>query len=248
MIFYMIQNTNYIFSVDVIKKVNEVLSYDVNIQSLYKQGMEYLNTLSNNVGGDDSVRPQDDAIVETNLNISNEIEENNAVVNESTDKIEKQNIGGESITVEQVQEEQLTQMEQDAKFINENMSLILPLKGTITSRFGLRESQNPTVPKNHTGIDIAANQGTIFVSAMDGIVEKVSSEGDLGNHLKITNGDIATVYAHCKTIYVKEGQQIGRGEEIGEVGSTGNSTGPHLHFEIKKEGRYVDPDLILKFE
>lgn len=71
--------------------------------------------------------------------------------------------------------------------------------------------------------------------------------GDLGNHIKITNGDVSTVYAHCKTIYVKKGDNIKQGQQIGEVGSTGNSTGSHLHFEIRKEERYVDPDLILNF-
>lgn len=57
-----------------------------------------------------------------------------------------------------------------------------------------------------------------------------------------------TVYAHCKTIYVQQGEQIMQGQKIGEVGNTGNTTGPHLHFEIRKENRYIDPDLILKFE
>lgn len=71
--------------------------------------------------------------------------------------------------------------------------------------------------------------------------------GDLGNHFKIVSDDVMTVYAHCKTIYVKEGQEIKQGQQIGEVGSTGNVTGPHLHFEIRKEGRYVDPDLLLNF-
>lgn len=71
--------------------------------------------------------------------------------------------------------------------------------------------------------------------------------GDLGNHIKITNGDVSTVYAHCRTIYVKKEDKIKQGQNIGEVGSTGNSTGPHLHFEIRKEERYVDPDLILDF-
>lgn len=71
--------------------------------------------------------------------------------------------------------------------------------------------------------------------------------GDLGNHFVIASDDVKTVYAHCKTIYVKEGDSISQGQSIGEVGSTGNVTGPHLHFEIKKEDRYVDPDLILEF-
>ena len=72
--------------------------------------------------------------------------------------------------------------------------------------------------------------------------------GDLGNHVKIVNDDVMTVYAHCKKIYVKEGEKISQGQQIGEVGTTGNTTGPHLHFEIRKENRYVNPDLILKFE
>ena len=77
--------------------------------------------------------------------------------------------------------------------------------------------------------------------------KKYQVNGDLGNHIKITNGDVDTVYAHCKTIYVSEGEKITQGQSIGEVGSTGNSTGPHLHFEVRKEGRYVNPDLILDF-
>ena len=67
-------------------------------------------------------------------------------------------------------------MEKDAKEILANKSIILPLKGTITSRFGLRNPETPTVPKNHTGIDIAVNEGTVFIASMEGIVEDVSRE------------------------------------------------------------------------
>ena len=56
-----------------------------------------------------------------------------------------------------------------------------------------------------------------------------------------------TLYAHCKTIYVKEGENIKQGQAIAEVGATGNVTGPHLHFEIRKDNRYVDPDLLIEF-
>jgi murein DD-endopeptidase MepM/ murein hydrolase activator NlpD len=182
--------------------------------------------------------------------VNNQIEESSVSENleiESTDSIQGENIGGENPGANTEEKIELTQMEQDAKDILDFKMLIIPLKGTITSRFGLRNPETPTVPKNHTGIDIAANEGTVFVAAMSGVVEKVSNEGDLGNHFKISNDDVSTVYAHCKTIYVKQGDKVIQGQEIGEVGSTGNSTGPHLHFEIRKNNRYVDPDLLLKF-
>ncbi|MBR6033476.1 MAG: M23 family metallopeptidase [Clostridia bacterium] len=103
------------------------------------------------------------------------------------------------------------------------------------------------MPKYHTGIDIAANTGTQFISAMSGTVVQVSSEGDYGNHVKIEQDDVITLYAHCNAIYVKEGEFVTQGQIIGEVGETGNATGPHLHFEIRKSDRYVDPDDVLDF-
>ncbi|MCL2383292.1 MAG: M23 family metallopeptidase [Oscillospiraceae bacterium] len=69
----------------------------------------------------------------------------------------------------------------------------------------------------------------------------------IGNHIKIQNGNLVTLYAHLSSIYVSEGEYIQKGQAIGEVGATGNTTGPHLHFEIRKQGRFVDPDLVLNF-
>jgi len=69
----------------------------------------------------------------------------------------------------------------------------------------------------------------------------------IGNHIKILNDDVMTLYAHCKTIYVKEGDIIKQGQAIAQVGATGNVTGPHLHFEIRKDNRYVNPDLLIEF-
>lgn len=68
-----------------------------------------------------------------------------------------------------------------------------------------------------------------------------------GNHVKIANGDVTTMYAHCNKIYVSKGDKIVQGQEIAEVGATGNVTGPHLHFEIKRNGSLVNPDYIIEF-
>ncbi len=67
----------------------------------------------------------------------------------------------------------------------------------------------------------------------------------IGNHLKIQINNVVIIYAHCKQLLVNQGERVLQGQEIAEVGSTGNSTGPHLHFEIRIEDRLVDPQLIL---
>lgn len=253
-IFYMIQNTNYIFSEDVIKKANEILSYDINIQNLYSQAKEQINSFVNidinleNESKNELIDEQTNNQQNTEENVSIENNENISV--EQVQEVEQStggNIGGENVPIVHEEIENLSQMELDARSILETKSLILPLKGTITSRYGPRNPTTATVPKYHTGIDIAVNEGTIFIASMAGTVQTVSSVGDYGNHVKIVNGDVMTLYAHCKTIYVKQGDEIVQGQQIGEVGATGNVTGPHLHFEIRKENRYVDPDLILQF-
>ena len=117
----------------------------------------------NEVEGDSIKEQQNEDFI--NKSSNNELKEDS--------NFEEENIGGENLTEEN--NALLPQMQQDAKYIIENKSLILPLKGTITSRFGLRNPETPTVPKNHTGIDIAVNEGTVFIASMDGIVEEVSS-------------------------------------------------------------------------
>ena len=248
-IFYTIQNTNYIFSENIIKKINEILSYDINIKNIYEQGIQYINSFGSDLEGsiNDSQKENSielDGVVDNQIN-DNEITEN--IENQITNSIQEENIGGENVEVIEETQEPLSQMEQDAKGILQSKSLTIPLKGTITSRFGIRNPETPTVPKNHTGIDIAANEGTVFIASMEGIVEEVSSEGDLGNHFKIVSDDVITVYAHCKSLKVKKGDEVKLGQTIATVGSTGNSTGPHLHFEIRLENRYINPRYVINF-
>lgn len=145
--------------------------------------------MKNGVGVDVPGDPQNENILETNTinsTTTNEIQTNEVLEIPNTDSIENQNIGGENIKEVEIIEETipLSQMQQDAKDILETKSLIIPLKGTVTSRFGIRDPETPSVPKNHTGIDIAANEGTVFVASMSGVVEEVSSKRRLRKSFK----------------------------------------------------------------
>ena len=162
----------------------------------------------------------------------------------TTDANSNQNNPEENNSQENTQE--LSQEEKDINNIKATTTFIKPIEGTISSKYGQREPTTATVPKNHTGVDIAANMGTKIKSATSGEVVIASEEGDYGKHLKIQIGDVSIIYAHCNNLYVKQGDQISQGQEIAEVGTTGNSTGPHLHFEIRISERTIDPQKILE--
>lgn len=121
------------------------------------------------------------------------------------------------------------------------IGLIRPVSGIITSRFGPRASGN------HMGLDIATSTGTTIVAAAAGTVTYSGNNGGgLGNFVKISHGNgVETVYAHCSKLYVVAGQTVAQGEAIAAVGSTGNSTGPHLHLEIRVNGTRQNPQLYL---
>lgn len=244
-VFYLVKNSNYIFSEDFVNKAKEVLSHDTNFGELY-------NNAQNAVIGFFNKDEQADNTQENAAEKSDEQKNKNPAEGETkTENQDAENtnsvqdgIGG----AEEVQEQQpvLSEEEQQIQTIKNTSSFIKPVEGPISSKFGLRNPTTPTVPKNHTGTDIKAITGTKIKAATDGEVVLASSEGDFGNHLKIQIGQVSIIYAHCNKLYVKQGDKIVQGQEIAEVGSTGNSTGPHLHFEIRLNEKPVDPEKILE--
>ena len=124
------------------------------------------------------------------------------------------------------------------------MTWPLPGSYTITSPFGNRLHPVLKVYKLHTGVDIAGNNcnGKPVVAAADGTVIVAKYNVAYGNYVVIDHGGgITTLYAHSSKLVVKAGQQVKAGQEIMKVGTTGYSTGPHLHFEVRENGNYVDP-------
>ena len=119
------------------------------------------------------------------------------------------------------------------------ISLIRPINGTISSRFGARSSIRSGV---HTGLDIAAPKGTPIKAAATGTVIYAGNKGSLGNLVVLDHGNgIQTYYGHCNSIDVNVGDEVSQGAVIARVGSTGNSTGYHLHLEIRVNGVARNP-------
>ncbi|MCA9503203.1 MAG: M23 family metallopeptidase [Spirochaetaceae bacterium] len=119
---------------------------------------------------------------------------------------------------------------------------IWPAKGWLTSRFGPRVSPFTGRRQMHAGIDIASADGTAIQAPARGRVTFVGNKGPLGKALVLDHGfGVKTVYGHTKTIVVKTGETVERGQKIAEVGSTGRSTGPHLHYVVEVNGKARDP-------
>ena len=120
-----------------------------------------------------------------------------------------------------------------------NINLIRPMSGTITSRFGAVSSRRVS---RHTGLDIAASTGTKIKACAAGTVTFSGYKGSYGYMVVVNHGNgVETYYGHCSKLYVKAGQQVNQGDVIAAVGNTGNSTGPHLHLEIRLNGVAYNP-------
>lgn len=125
-------------------------------------------------------------------------------------------------------------------------SLYTPVVGTVSSEYGYRVNPITGLYALHAGIDIAADTGTPVSCALDGTVRATGDSDSYGLYIIVTHADnMETLYAHLSAINVTEGEMVSRAQTIGLVGSTGNSTGPHLHFEVHVDGKTLNPRYLL---
>ena len=112
----------------------------------------------------------------------------------------------------------------------------------VSSNYGERVHPLSGERHFHTGVDLRAREGTAILAAAPGVVRRSGERGGYGNAVEVDHGNgVTTLYAHASELAVKEGQQIAAGQELGSVGETGKATGPHLHFEVRVNGKPVDP-------
>ncbi len=241
-VFYAVSNREFIFSKEFRNEINIFFTEKTKINEWFTNIKSYLNEKLN--GSKEQEEPSEEKKEDKN---SEKVEENN---NKEQSENKSENIGGAEEAKEEKNDanneiSQNDKMKLEAQEIKSKISFINPIEGRISSTFGWRNPTSASVPKYHTGLDIAANEGTVIKSATDGKVIMASKIGDYGNHYQIQSQNIIIIYAHCKKLYLKEGDAVKQGQEIAEVGSTGNSTGPHLHFEIRKGDEKIDPQLVL---
>ena len=120
---------------------------------------------------------------------------------------------------------------------------IRPTRGLVTSSFGSRVSPFTGIKEFHKGLDIANRQGTPVVAAADGTVTFANDKGFWGKLIIINHGHgMSTRYAHLSKFFKEPGDSVKRGEIVGKIGSTGRTTGPHLHYEVRLNGTPINPE------
>lgn len=178
---------------------------------------------------------------ELDLSFYEKFTENEEEVN--TTELEVAKTNAQTKVQEQLEEEQKAKEEEERinamPDVNGIKLATAPVSGTITSRYGVSSKIRSS---DHTGLDIAATTGTPIQVVAEGTITCASYQGAYGNLVKVDHGNgVETWYGHTSKMYVKVGQKVTAGETIAAVGSTGNSTGPHLHFEIRINGEHVNP-------
>lgn len=137
----------------------------------------------------------------------------------------------------------LLQYLQDQRNLLASTPAICPTKGWVTSKFGYRTSPFTGLKEFHKGLDIATRKGTPVIATADGVVSFSGKKGFLGKVVSIDHGHgVVSRYAHLSKMKKKQGEKVKRGDIIGLVGSSGRSTGPHLHYDVRVNGVNVNPE------
>ena len=226
---------------EIISKLQEeaIINYKYYEVALNENEKIYLNTQEE---AEEVVKEINETTAEKEIKLDLKI---NEIITENTDQIlaESVEIAKETLLPEVEVEVEKIEEERNAPVVNGIKLAVHPVSGTISSRFGVRSRIRSST---HTGLDIACPTGTPIKVVSEGTVSSVTSGGAYGNLIKVSHENgVETWYAHCSKIYAKQGQTVKAGDVIAAVGTTGNSTGPHLHLEIRIDGIAINPQQYL---
>ena len=221
--------------IEKLKTADTVITYKYYEVALNNETKSYVKTLEEAKKVVNEIKEE---FADDNLELNLQINEK---YTESIENVDTNNLEVATASVENAAKEIKEENEnKDALAIVNNIKLsVLPVTGRITSRYGERSSLRRST---HTGLDIACTTGTDIKVVSNGTVTFSGKKGSYGNLIIVDHGNgVETWYGHCSKLYAKVGDTVTAGDVIAAVGSTGNSTGPHLHFEIRINGECVNP-------
>ena len=241
-IYYLIQTTNYVVSATTLNKTKEILDYDMDVKGIYTEIKNNFinneNQINVNEENTNNIENQNAVIEENEIQNNNTIESDiDSNINSNTDNNIENNTDNntdnnidnqlENDIQNQIENKEEANVEETITLSQEllnNYSIIKPADGFISSEFGTREEEGDVVTPYHNGIDIGVIVGTDVLSAIDGEVILATESSSYGKYVKIQNGDLITVYAHCNELLVNVGDTVNQGDKIAISGSTGNVT------------------------
>ena len=241
-IFKLLKRTSNLNTDEIIEKLktaDTVITYKYYEVALNNETKSYVRTLEEAEKVVNEIKKE---FSEDNLELDLQINEKytESIESVTTNNLEVATASVENAAKEMKEENENKSKEEEAIATVNNIKLsVLPVTGRITSRFGERSSLRRST---HTGLDIACTTGTDIKVVSNGTVTFSGKKGSYGNLIIVDHGNgVETWYGHCSKLYAKVGDKVNAGDVISAVGSTGNSTGPHLHFEIRINGNCVNP-------
>lgn len=174
--------------------------------------------------------------------VSGDIQNKEAAIREYEADIAEQNDAIKALEAAVAEERKKLAAEQGRKYDGGMFTWPAPSYTRISDEYGNRMHPTLGIQKFHNGIDMAAPGGSAILAAYDGKVVAADYNGSMGNYIMIDHGDsLYTIYMHASALYVSKGAEVSKGDKIAAVGSTGRSTGNHLHFSVRLNGTYVNP-------
>lgn len=211
-------------------KIKQMLFHDINFTNIYDKVSELLKGMPDDSKIDEDAFNEDSDPASANLNFADSIGE------EGTDYTHNNPIVASEDEISDI-----------VNMIGKKFSFLEPVDGLLVSSFGERFNPRTQLMEFHAGIDIESEGYSSIKSVLDGEVIYAGESPAYGKYIKIDHGDgLVTLYAHCSSIDVEKGRKVQKGDTIGAIGNLGVPVGSHLHFEIIKDGKYINPIYFLK--
>ncbi|MCR4786975.1 MAG: peptidoglycan DD-metalloendopeptidase family protein [Lachnospiraceae bacterium] len=228
------------------RKLDEYVEYTKYV-SLCKQELEEeKGILDDTKAASEQEKAALDELIETKKGeierLSSDISNKEAAIEEYEAEIAAQNETIQALEAAVAEERKRLAEEQNRRYDGGMFTFPCPNMKRVSDEYGYRIHPTLGIEKFHNGVDMAAPSGSPILAAYNGKVVAADYSSTMGNYIMINHGDgLYTIYMHASALYVSKGQEVSKGQTIAAVGSTGRSTGPHLHFGVRKDGNYVNP-------